>query len=114
MLDILEGKVSDKLNSLFLRKNNNADPAVVNEIKASIGQKNSVYHTACIWSNGIQNAYTTNDTFLQDNLNWVTKATNWNRFMATATLGMIHQGNREKSMQVLSPYLHGGAASAEQ
>jgi len=59
------------------------------------------------------NAYTTNDSFLQDNLTWVAKATNWNRFTATASLGIIHMGNRKEAMKILTPYFS-GAASAEQ
>lgn len=47
------------------------------------------------------NACTTNDSFLRDNLSWVALATNWNRFNATATLGMIHMGNKKEAMTIL-------------
>lgn len=53
------------------------------------------------------NAYTTNDSFLKDNMPWVAQVTNWNRFQATATLGMIHQGNKEQAEEVLRPYIRG-------
>ena len=59
------------------------------------------------------NAYTTNDTFLKDNLAWVGQATNWNRFNATASLGLIHGGNKKDALTILNPYFS-GAASAEQ
>lgn len=59
--------------------------------------------------NGIMNAYTTNDAFLRDNLPWAETATNWNRFMVIASLGMIHQGNRSKADEILMPYFAGGA-----
>lgn len=87
---------------------------LINEIKGSIGNRNSMLHSATIWTNGIMNAYTTNDAFLRDNLTWVSNATNWNRFSATASLGMIHMGNKDKAMEILNPYFTGGAASAEQ
>ncbi len=80
---------------------------ILEEIKTAIGQKNSILHGASIWTNGIMNAYTTNDSFLRDNLNWVAKATNWGRFSATASLGMIHQGNKKEAMSVLQPYFTG-------
>ena len=53
------------------------------------------------------NAYTTNDAFLRDNLSWAAQATNWNRFNATATLGMIHMGNKKEALAVLNPYFTG-------
>jgi 26S proteasome regulatory subunit N2 len=53
------------------------------------------------------NAYTTNDSFLRDNLAWAAQATNWNRFNATATLGMIHMGNKKEALAVLNPYFTG-------
>lgn len=53
------------------------------------------------------NAYTTNDSFLRDNLAWAAQATNWNRFNATATLGMIHMGNKKEALTVLNPYFTG-------
>ena len=63
---------------------------IITRIKEKIGQRNSILHGSTIWANGIMNAYTTNDNFLRDNLSWAALATNWNRFNATATLGMIH------------------------
>ena len=34
---------------------------------------------------------TTSDSFLRDNLDWLKRATNWAKFTATASLGVIHQ-----------------------
>lgn len=53
------------------------------------------------------NAYTTNDSLVRDNLQWAAQATNWNRFNATATLGMIHMGNKKEALAVLNPYFTG-------
>lgn len=86
---------------------------LINEIKGSIGNRNSMLHSATVWTNGVMNAYTTNDAFLRDNINWVSNATNWNRFSATASLGMIHMGNKAQAMEILNPYFS-GAASADQ
>ena len=36
-------------------------------------------------------AGTTIDTFLRDNLDWLSRATNWAKFSATAGLGVIHR-----------------------
>ena len=74
---------------------------LINQIKDSIGTKNSMLHTANIWCNGVMNAYTTNDAFLRDNISWAGNATNWNRFMVTSTLGMIHMGNKNQAEEIL-------------
>lgn len=87
---------------------------ILNKIKEKIGERNSITHGSCIWANGIMNAYTTNDTFLRDNLSWAAKATNWNRFNATATLGMIHMGNKKEAMAILNPYFTGAAGPEQQ
>lgn len=87
---------------------------ILTRIKDKIGQRNSITHGACVWANGIMNAYTTNDSFLRDNLTWAALATNWNRFNATATLGVIHMGNKKEAMAVLSPYFTGAAGPDQQ
>jgi 26S proteasome regulatory subunit N2 len=55
----------------------------------------------------MMNAYTTNDTFLKDNMQWVGHVTNWNRFNATASLGVIHAGNKKDALEILNPYFTG-------
>mmetsp|Transcript_8469 Transcript_8469/g.11140 ORF Transcript_8469/g.11140 Transcript_8469/m.11140 type:complete len:90 (-) Transcript_8469:1716-1985(-) len=87
---------------------------IINKIKDSIGNRNSMLHSATIWANGIMNAYTTNDAFLRDNIQWASNATNWNRFSATASLGMIHLGNKSQAMNILQPYFSGGGANPDQ
>jgi len=57
------------------------------------------------------NAFTTNDSFLRDNLNWAARSTNWGRFSATASLGVIHMGNKAEALNVLNPYFSGGVGN---
>jgi len=106
---ILSGEVRDRLYLQFLKKNNHTDMLVLQKIKDKIGQRNSILHGATVWTNGMMNAYTTNDAFLRDNLSWAAMATNWNRFNATATLGVIHMGNKKEAMAILNPYFTGAA-----
>ena len=106
-MKILNGEIKDRLNLQFLKKNNNTDMLLIQRTKDSIGNRNSMLHSATIWQNGIMNAYTTNDAFLRDNLQWTSSATNWNRFSATASLGMIHMGNKSAAQDLLNPYFHG-------
>lgn len=105
---ILTGEVRDRLYLQFLKKNNHCDMLLLQKIKEKLPNKSSILHGATLWSNGIMNAFTTNDSFLRDNLQWAAQATNWNRFNATATLGMVHQGNKAEALTVLNPYFTGG------
>ena len=109
LLTILKGTINERLYLQWLKKNNHADMLLINQVKDSIGNKKSVLHTATIWMNAVMNSYTTNDAFLRDNLSWAESATNWNRFMVISSLGMIHQGNKSKADEILTPYFAGGA-----
>lgn len=109
LMKILNGELTDKLYLQFLKKNNHTDMLLINQIKDSIGTKNSMLHSATVWCNGVMNAYTTNDAFLRDNISWAGNATNWNRFMVTSTLGMIHMGNKSQAEEILNPYFAGAA-----
>lgn len=108
---ILTGEIAKKLNLLFLRKSNHADMIVIKDIKEKVGEKNSITHGSAVWANAMMNCSTTNDAFINNNLSWVAKATNWSRFTATSTLGLIHIGNQKDCMQVLDPYLSGVGAA---
>lgn len=104
---IIKNEVPRKLSLQFLKKNNHTDMLLLKNLMNDVGTKNSITHGACVWANGIMNAMTTNDTFLRENLNWVAKATNWSRFNATASIGMIHMGNLKEAEEILSPYING-------
>ena len=54
--------------------------------------RNSICHTATVIANSFMHSGTTTDVFLRDNLDWLGKATNWAKFTATASLGVIHKG----------------------
>lgn len=51
------------------------------------------------------NAGTTSDDFLRQNLEWLSRATNWSKFSATAALGVIHKGQLSRGLSLLAPYL---------
>lgn len=52
------------------------------------------------------------DTFLRDNLDWMGRASNWAKFTATASIGVVHRGHMKESMSLLQPYLPQGGVSA--
>lgn len=57
-------------------------------------------------------AGTTVDQFLRDNLEWLGKASNWAKFSATASLGVIHRGQFKDSLSILKPYLPAATTAA--
>lgn len=114
--DILTGKTSTSLNLQFLYGHNHTDLNILRQIKDKLEPRNSVTHNATVMAHAIMQCGTTVDVFLRDNLEWLAKATNWAKFTATASLGVIHKGHIQESMKLLEPYLPkpGSTASAYQ
>lgn len=92
-----------RLDFLFMR--NQADLQILRNIKTSLEQRNSVCHSATVVANAFMHAGTSVDTFLRENIDWLERATNWARFSATASLGVIYQGMLDSAKRKLSPYL---------
>jgi hypothetical protein len=67
--------------------------------------RSSVVYSSIIICHGFAQAGTTNDFFLRDHLEWLARATNWSKFTATASLGVIQKGHHKESMTILAPYL---------
>ncbi|KAI9004255.1 26S proteasome non-ATPase regulatory subunit 1 [Gaertneriomyces semiglobifer] len=102
---ILSGEFSIQLHLEFLARNNHADLLILKTSKDSLEARNSVYHSAITFANAFMNAGTTSDVFLRQNLDWLSRATNWTKFSATAGLGVIHKGQLTQGMALLAPYL---------
>ncbi|CAA0839995.1 26S proteasome non-ATPase regulatory subunit 1 homolog A [Striga hermonthica] len=110
---ILSGQTSIQLTLQFLYSHNKSDLLILKTIKQSVDMRNSVCHSATIFANAIMHAGTTVDTFLRDNLDWLSRATNWAKFSATAGLGVIHRGHLQQGRSLMAPYLpQGGAAGS--
>lgn len=107
LFKILNGKLTEELNLQFLSINNHFDPLVIANIKTNADSKNSIIHEAIILSNSIFQAGTTNQSFLVDNYEWVSKASHWANFTSVASLGVIHRCNHAKGMEIMTPYLPG-------
>ncbi|CAN1334585.1 26S proteasome non-ATPase regulatory subunit 1 homolog A [Linum perenne] len=107
---ILSGETSIQLTLQFLYSHNKSDLLILKAIKQSVEMRNSVCHSATIYSNAIMHAGTTVDTFLRENLDWLSRATNWAKFSATAGLGVIHRGHLQQGRSLMAPYLPQGGA----
>jgi 26S proteasome regulatory subunit N2 len=84
---------------------------ILKNTKNALESRNSVYHSAVTFANAFMQVGTTSDEFLRQNLDWLSRATNWSKFSATAALGVIHKGQLAESMNLLAPYLptHGSS-----
>lgn len=100
---ILGGETSIFLRLQFLIKNNKTDMLILKNTKD--GVRNSVCHTATVIANSFMHCGTTSDQFLRDNLEWLARATNWAKFSATASLGVIHKGHEKEALNLMSQYL---------
>lgn len=102
---ILTGDTPINLYLHFLYGHNSSDLNILNLIKDKLEARNSVTHNATVMAHSIMHVGTTVDVFLRDNLEWLARATNWAKFTATASIGMIHRGHHKESLKLLEPYL---------
>lgn len=102
---IISGQTPIQLYLEFLFSHNHADVAVLKNAKGAVEARNSVCHSAVIFANAIMHSGTTVDSFLRDNLEWLSRATNWAKFGATAGLGVIHRGHLSQGRALMAPYL---------
>lgn len=111
LVKILSGVPTCDLNITFLQKHNNTDLSILTKNRNQLEGRNSIFHSAVTFQNAFLHAGTTADAFFRENLEWLSKATNWTKFSATAALGVIHQGNLSQGRRILQPYLPGSQGS---
>jgi len=85
---------------------------VLKNMKGAVEVRNSVCHSAVIFANAVMHAGTTVDAFLRESMDWLTRATNWAKFSATAGLGVIHRGHLAQA-RPSAPRRAGSAAERE-
>lgn len=103
LVTILSGDTSINLHLQFLIRNNKTDMLILKNTKEAV--RNSVCHSATVMANSFMHCGTTCDQFLRDNLEWLARATNWAKFTATASLGVIHKGHEKEALNLMSTYL---------
>lgn len=103
LASILSGLKPIYLHLQFLIRNDHTDPLILKNTKDAV--RVSICHTATVIANGFMHSGTTHDQFLRDNLEWLSRATNWAKLSATATLGVIHRGHEKESLSLMQSYL---------
>jgi len=94
-----------RLRQEFLFRNQHTDFTLLKQLK--LDSKHSILHQSMNILHSLSTLGTTNDSFLRDNIEWLSRANNWSRFFATSQLGMIHCMNIDNYKQVLSAYMPG-------
>ena len=102
---VLSGELPVNLHLEFLFSHNKADLLLLKQIRTAVESRNSVCHSATVLCNALMHAGTTVDTFLRENLDWLSRATNWARFSATAGMGVIHHGQLTEGRTLMGPFL---------
>ena len=108
---ILTGEISREIILKTLKKYNHFDLKYQEELMKSVEKGGSIENLGVILTNSFSNSHTGNDEFITKNMNFITKATNWARFVATASLGVINMGNTKNSRTIMRDYLPGGSKS---
>ena len=88
LVKILDGRTTMELQLSFLCANNKTDLLILKKMKDSF-QLNTVLHNAVVVAHAYMNSGTTQHTFLRNNEQWLTKATNWARFSAIGGIGVV-------------------------
>lgn len=91
ILASLDGTWTTQLQLEFLYRKNAADMMVLERTKESLNAHSSMHHAVLSCANAIMHCGTTNDEFLRKNLEWLGFATNWSKFTAASSLGVIHK-----------------------
>lgn len=96
----------------FLFKQCKSDVSILQEIKTATENRTAILHNSAVVCHAYMYCGTTIDSYLRDNLKWLGKASNWAKFTAVASIGVVNKGHVHESMNLLQPYLPQGGVSA--
>ncbi len=74
----------------FLIEHNRADKLFILQMKEKVDAKQSIAQSAVVFANALQQAGTTDDSFIREQLDWGGKISHWAKFNLIASLGVIH------------------------
>lgn len=104
-MSILDGSLPSRLWLDFLSRQSHSDMGILRLLKNTLDPRNSILHHALLTTHGYMQAGTSGDAFLRSNLDWLGRATNWHKFSAVASQGVIHRGQLSSARSLLSSYL---------
>lgn len=97
----------------FLANRNGSDMLILERSKSFLTPTSSLHHQALCFSNALMQAGTTCDELLRNDMAWFGQASNWSKFSAVSSLGVIHQG-QENAYDLMEAFLpKDGVTSSE-
>ncbi|KAK4530068.1 hypothetical protein CCYA_CCYA03G0925 [Cyanidiococcus yangmingshanensis] len=110
---ILSGCAPSELYLDFLRRRSCFDKRLLKSLLHRVIAPLSLAQSAILFAYGIGFAGTADDTFLRENVEWLARTSNWTKFSATASLGVVHMRNAEQALALLAPYIssHQGSST---
>lgn len=111
MEEIISGQTCSKIEASFLQKEKKINKKTLKRAKDTLPQRNTLICAAIISSNAISCFGTKDDSFLRRNIEWLEYATNWAKFNAVASIGVVHSRDVENAKKILSEYLPKGDGS---
>jgi 26S proteasome regulatory subunit N2 len=96
----------------FLFKQCKSDISILQAIKTATENRTAILHNSTVVCHAYMYCGTTIDAYLRDNLKWLGKASNWSKFTAVASIGVVNKGHVHESMNLLQPYLPQGGVSS--
>lgn len=83
------------LRLLFSSHRNRADLQILERSRSHLSSGLSLHHQALTAANALMQCGTTCDALLRSDLQWFGAATNWAKFSAVASVGVVHHGQRD-------------------
>lgn len=105
LLSILDGTTPSAIWLDFLSHHCKTDTGLLTRLKTTIDPRNSVLHHTLVITHGYMQCGTAIDSFLRANIDWYAKASDWHKFSAVASQGVVHKGHHADSRTVLAAYL---------
>jgi len=105
LVQILTGEISDDIILKILYNQSNHDFVILKNIKDAIPGQIGSLNMSVAAANALMCCGTTIDQFLRDNLKWLSKFRNFDKFLSIAFMGMIHKGHVREGKSVLQAYL---------
>ena len=112
LISILSGNEQRRIIKKVLSKYNHSEKKTMEKLIESSEKQGNIVQLGVILAHSFLNSHTGDESFMKDNMPFISKATNWARFTTAASLGVVHMGNTEKGLEKMKDFCTGGAQAS--